>query len=113
MGGWALGSSVPERYVHQTYKDVETKMLKKAGIVVEEAEKQQESLKPKGCLWCKESNSPIAVYCSRCARPLDAKVAMEMEKQRERMDSMMNSITEDPEVVKFIVGKIMEKGVIH
>lgn len=71
-------------YVHLSGRDVDKVILSLYGIEMEESKKDNESLKPKKCLWCGEINPATNRVCRRCFFPLDERVEVIFEKEVER-----------------------------
>lgn len=107
--GWVQGSDMAATYVHLSGRDVDNAFLKLHGLApVENA--QEEKLKLKTCQRCKESNSPISKFCTKCGMPLDESFISIIEKERQKGDNLMNKLMEDDEVKNFLLKKILEKG---
>ena len=75
--GWVQGSDMPRTYVHLSGRDLDTAVLKLAGIQVEE-EKSGEEFKPKTCPRCGEKNAPSDKFCKRCGSPLDPREILQL-----------------------------------
>lgn len=80
--GWSTSSRMPARYVHLVNADVDEAILSHYGIVKEEKTKQ---ILPKKCNICDNMNSPESKLCAKCSRPLDLKIATEID---EKYDSL-------------------------
>lgn len=107
--GWVQGSDMAATYVHLSGRDVDNALLKLQGLVKEENE-EEEKLKVKCCQRCKEPNSPISKFCTRCGLPLDQEFIAVVEKERQNSDNLMNMLMEDREFKEFMLKKIFEKG---
>lgn len=89
--GWTKNSAMPSRYTHLTNVDLERAVLKQYGIVFDD-ENSTHRL-PKVCNLCETSNSPDSKSCSKCGRPLNLKVALELEeKENENNESIKKEI---------------------
>ena len=88
--GWTPDSKMPGRYVHLVNADVDDAILEHYGI------KKSENKTPKIpqiCHICKTSNPPEGKLCSKCGKPLDLKIALEIEeKDKLEMESMKETI---------------------
>lgn len=107
--GWVQGSDMAATYVHLSGRDVDNALLKLQGLVKEE-NAEEEKLKVKPCQRCKENNSPISKFCTRCGLPLDQEFMAVIEKERQNSDNLMNILMEDKEFKEFMLKKIFEKG---
>ena len=107
--GWVQGSDMAATYVHLSGRDVDNALLKMHGMAQVEST-QEEKLKLKTCQRCKESNSPISKFCTKCGMPLDESFISIIEKERQKSDNLMNKLIEDDEVKNFLLKKIVEKG---
>ncbi len=107
--GWVQGSDMAATYVHLSGRDVDNALLKLQGLVKEE-NVEDEKMKVKCCQRCKERNSPISTFCTKCGLPLDQELIMKVEKERQSSDDLMNKLMEDPEFRDIMMKKILEKG---
>lgn len=96
--GWVQSSDMASVYVHLSGRDVDRALFKLNGIE-EPEEKREEEIKTLVCPRCKSRNSPDARFCSKCGLCLDAKVAMEVDQLRERVDRLMNELIKNPKVL--------------
>jgi integrase/recombinase XerD len=95
--GWVGDSRMPAIYVHLSGRNVDNALLKLNGIKTEEEVNQEERpLRIRQCGRCREVNPPTNMFCSKCGSPLDVKAALEVEKEQERTDQIMNRLFEDP-----------------
>lgn len=79
--GWSSNSSMPGRYEHMMNSDVEDAILKHYGI--SKSEKDDMVSKPRICKICDLPNAFDAKRCSKCAKPLDIKIAEELDEKQE------------------------------
>jgi len=108
--GWMPGSKMPAVYVHLSGRDVDKTLLKMHGIEVEE--KQQEAkLKVRFCARCKERNSPVSRFCSRCGSPLDMQTALQVQEERAKADELMTKLLSDPDVQSVIKRKLQQMDI--
>jgi len=103
--GWVQDSRMAAIYVHLSGRDVDSALLKLHGFETEE--KKEEKFKAKICPRCKEKNSPLAKFCSKCGLALDIKLAIELDKRRAQLDRLMDLLVSDPEVQKVIMKKLI------
>jgi ribosomal protein L40E len=82
FAGWEDDSHMPAVYVHMAGGDVEKKLLKLAGIEIDEDENEIKSLEPKVCPRCERKNPFDARFCN-CGQILDPKTALEVDEVKE------------------------------
>jgi integrase len=104
--GWVQSSEMASVYVHLSGRDVDNAILKLNGLAVAER-KENESLKVKNCERCKERNSPMSKFCSRCGSPLDIQTAVELDEKRKSGDEVISMLVKDPKVQEIIVRRII------
>jgi len=85
---------MPARYVHLVNADVDEAIFKHYGIQNDQIEK---SNLPTICHVCNTPNPVNSKICSKCGRPLDLKIALEMEQQNkveneDRINTLENKI---------------------
>ncbi|OLD21609.1 MAG: hypothetical protein AUG16_05185 [Thaumarchaeota archaeon 13_1_20CM_2_39_20] len=78
--GWTPYSKMPGRYVHLVNADVDRAILSHLGIV--ESDESKPKL-PKKCGVCEMHNPPESKLCTKCGKPLDIEVALEIEEKHE------------------------------
>jgi len=76
--GWSPGSKMPDRYQHLINADVDEVIFNHYGIETDEDEKPKLPLK---CSICQMINPVGAISCSQCGRPLNLKVALQLEEE--------------------------------
>jgi site-specific recombinase XerD/ribosomal protein L40E len=95
--GWVGDSRMAATYVHLSGRNIDNALLKLNGIKTEEEVNQEEhTLKIRECARCNEVNPPTNRFCSKCGSPLDVKTALEIQKEQESTDEIMNHLFEDP-----------------
>jgi integrase/ribosomal protein L40E len=104
--GWVQSSDMASVYVHLSGRDVDNAILKLHGLATEE-KSENESLKVKNCARCKERNSPLSKFCSRCGSPLDIQTAIELDEKRKQGDEVISMLVKDPSVQEIIVNRIL------
>lgn len=107
--GWVQGSDMAATYVHLSGRDVDDALLKLHGLV-RSGHKQEEKLRVRDCSRCKEHNSPISQFCTKCGLPLDNALIETIEHERKASDGMMNKLMEDKEFRELMMKKIFEMG---
>jgi len=107
--GWVQESEMAATYVHLSGRDVDDALLKLHGMKTDE-NKQEDKIKVRECLRCKENNSPIAKFCIRCGTPMDEKFISRVEEERSNSDNLMNRLMENAEFKDFMLKKIFEMG---
>jgi len=72
--GWTQGSEMAATYVHLSGRDVDNTLLALYHVTDANGNQLVEKapeIQTKNCPRCREKNSPISRYCSRCGNPLD------------------------------------------
>lgn len=102
--GWSRDSRMAGVYVSLSGGQVERKMLEKAGLIdKEEAKKEDDTLKPRDCPRCKESNPSTARFCYKCGMALDMETAMNIEKNdADTMLQLVDFIRKEPRMLDFL-----------
>lgn len=95
---WVQGSDMASIYVHLSGRDVDSAILRIHGKLAEAEEKKGEELRTKKCPRCYHENSPEAQFCNRCRLPLDEKAALELEKRKRELTSLMT-----PEIIEKMI----------
>ena len=113
--GWVQGSDMPRTYVHLSGRDLDTAVLKLAGIQVQE-EEGGEAFKAKTCPRCKEKNAPSDRFCKRCGSPLDPREVLQtpaepellnkVKEMAEAIESLKKTQGEMAKIIKSITEKI-------
>jgi len=102
--GWTQESKIPANYVHLVNADVDKSYLTHLGIIKEENVKPKT---PKMCHICKMPNSPESDLCNKCGKPLDLKVALEIEeKDKEKHQMLEDRIARQEQATKTILEKL-------
>ncbi len=95
--GWVGDSRMPAVYVHLSGKNVDNALFKLNGIKTEDEVNQEERpLRAQQCHRCHEVNAPTNRFCSKCGAPLDIKTALELQREQDMTDDVMNKLFEDP-----------------
>jgi integrase/recombinase XerD len=109
--GWMQDSKMAATYVHLSGRDVDAAMRKLQGLDKGEEQAEEESkLKVRTCPRCREKNSPVSKFCSRCGSVIDIQTALEIQEKRSKADELLNILVEDPEVLQLLQRKIIEKN---
>ncbi len=111
FAGWSKDSSMTAVYIHLSQRDIETKLLMSKGLIQKKEEKNKE-LKPRTCPRCGEINPATAKFCYKCSQVLDTKIAMEIKKERENSDNVMNKLFQDDLFKKDFVKHIERLGIM-
>lgn len=94
-------------YVHLSGRNIDNALLKLNGIRTEdEVNNEEHKLRIKTCLRCQEPNSPTSSFCSRCGSPLDMRTAMQLYEEESKVDNIMDSLLEDPQVKELLLSKL-------
>jgi integrase len=104
--GWVQSSGMAAVYVHLSGRDVDDAILRLQGLA-ETRKNEVASLRVKDCARCKERNSPVSKFCSRCGSPLDIQTAMELDEKRKTGDDVIAMLVKDPHVQEIIVTRIL------
>ncbi len=107
--GWVQGSDMASTYVHLSGRDVDNALLKLQGLATDET-KKEDKIKVKSCQRCKEHNSPTSKFCTKCGLPLDENFLVNLEKDRQASDGIMNKLMQDNEFKEVMLKKIFEMG---
>ncbi len=100
--GWTGGSSMAATYVHLSGRDIDNAVLQANGQ--KPIDNVTESkLKVKTCQRCQFPNSTDSKYCNRCAMPLDAGLAMEIQGKESTMKEAVAEALKDPKAIEEIV----------
>ena len=100
-------------YIHMSGKETDEAILKANGIVVEKVVKES-PIKPLVCMRCKTSNESTNKFCKMCSFILDEetqKETLKKESQRMELNSMMDSLITDKEVMELLMRKIQERQI--
>jgi len=109
--GWTQASKMASIYIHLSGKDTDEAILKVNGIKIIKEEKES-TLKPTLCLRCKTSNEPTNKFCKICSFALNAETQKEVmikEAQRSELNSVMENLVADKEVMAFLMQKLKQK----
>jgi len=94
--GWVGDSRMPAVYVHLSGRNVDNALFKLNGIKTEdEVNREERRLRVQQCERCRVANPPTNRFCSRCGSPLDIKTALEVQKEQDTTDEIMNRLFED------------------
>lgn len=91
--GWTETSSIPANYTHYKHNELKNKILGRSGKKVSEPEPDGEVLKLKECPFCGNENPFDSSFCGKCAKPIDAKMIKEVERQSKALNTMQEMIT--------------------
>jgi integrase len=95
--GWAGDSRMAAVYVHISGRNVDNALFKLNGIkTAEDVNNEERPLKACQCERCHDVNSPTNRFCSKCGSPLEVRTALEVQREQERTDQIMNRLFEDP-----------------
>lgn len=108
--GWTRGSNMASVYVHLSGRDIEDAVKKMHGL--EAVEERQVKSSVKRCARCKQNNGPGSKFCNACGLAVDVKSALELEDKKEKWDKNMDALSEDKEVLAFLLRRMKEKGLL-
>ena len=107
--GWATNSKMPSRYTHYQEKEVEEKLLRKRGLLIEDKKEIEDKiLEPKKCPRCNKINLATSLYCN-CGMALDIKQVMKDIERREQADNEMNELFVDVEFRELLKDYLKKK----
>ncbi len=107
--GWVQGSDMAATYVHLSGRDVDNALLKLQGLV-QTQETKSEKLSVRVCPRCKDHNSPVSKYCTKCGLPLDENMIAKIEEMKGKSNNLMNRLMDDDEFKNFMVKRISDLG---
>jgi integrase/recombinase XerD len=107
--GWVQGSRMPRIYVHMSGRDVDKKLLRIHGVIKDD-QVEKRVMERRVCGRCGTENPPEGRFCTLCAAPLDTRTALELDKKRQSVDEVMNTLIQDREVQQFLKKKLLELG---
>lgn len=88
--GWSGSSKMPERYTHLIDSDVDKAVLGHYGLIKQD--NQVKAQLPIICMVCDFPNAFDAKFCSKCFKPLDLKIAIELEDREKFKESEKDKI---------------------
>jgi hypothetical protein len=89
--GWVQGSAMAQKYLHYFSNASSASILEAYGIVPTE-KKQSNTLKPKICPNCVESNTPDSKFCASCRMVLTYDSYSETIEEKEQKDNEIQNI---------------------
>ena len=107
--GWVQGSEMAATYVHLSGRDVDNALLKLQGLVQTE-ETKSEKLNVRVCPRCKDHNSPVSKFCTKCGLPLDEDMITKIEEMKGKSNNVMNRLMDDEDFKSFMLKKISDLG---
>jgi len=110
--GWKQGSDMPSTYVHMNGKEVDSAILAMNGI---KESKEGFTKKPLICNRCEFLNPCGTQFCLKCSLPLEEKAVIELEereRERKKVDMLMNELIKQPEIQALLLSKVKELGLI-
>jgi site-specific recombinase XerD len=89
VAGWSRSSSMVEVYIHLSGSDVEKKILRSEGIIIDEDGNPDKSMQPVKCPRCKVMNAPGTKFCASCFMQLHETAFLEVQSTSERITDLM------------------------
>jgi site-specific recombinase XerD len=108
--GWTQSSDMASVYVHLSGRDVDDALLKLYGVKKESEQTATTVLQPTPCPRCNEKNPPTGKFCNKCGMALHLETVMHLDQKRAKWDKLMSILIKDPEIMKLLIEKVMEKG---
>ena len=105
--GWVQGSDMASVYVHLSGRDIDNAILDVYNM--KNKPKEPDQFKPVFCPRCNSNNSPASKFCTKCGYALSAEIAMQIENQDLKSDSLIDKFLEDPQFKELLIRKIVEK----
>lgn len=96
---WSNNSQTARVYSHVNEKDVQTVILKMAGI--NDAEEEFKAVEPVKCDRCKEINTSLAEYCFKCGYPLSQEAIAKMEAEHAKTSNEIEEMRKEIEQMKY------------
>ena len=105
FAGWAIGSNMPQKYLHYFGNEASESLLEAYGIVTKDSQ-QKDALRPKQCPNCNEPNKPDCKFCAKCRMVLtydaytetlekEQENETEIQKLKEEYEKNMKSMREE------------------
>lgn len=95
--GWVGDSKMAATYVHLSGRNIDNALLKLNGIKTEdEVNEEEHPLRARPCARCSEVNPPTNRFCSKCGAPMEIRTAIDIQREQEKTDDIMNSLLENP-----------------
>jgi len=112
--GWVGDSRMPATYVHLSGRNVDNALFKLNGIKTEDQVNLEERpLRVQQCERCRVANPPTNRFCSKCGSPLDMRTAIELQKEEDKTDKIMDRLFGDQrfrEVVQEVLRRQQLEG---
>lgn len=77
FAGWRANSTMSSVYVHLSGKDLDSDLLRIAGVETKEEKLNQSPLKVKRCSRCNSLNGGIGEFCHLCGKPFNEEKVVE------------------------------------
>jgi hypothetical protein len=124
--GWSLTSKMPQRYLHYFGTESSKSILQIKGVIKENEDMQNTTLKPRYCPNCNECNKPESKFCISCKMLLSYNAYNETinkqiqkdkeitdlnqkyEKLNEKINQMFELIQHNPKL-SFIKPKVLDE----
>jgi integrase/recombinase XerD len=91
--GWSIRSQMPQKYLHYYGNESSESLLEAYGIVSSNKRQQQiDSLKPKQCPNCSESNIPDSKFCAKCRMVLTYNAYEETLEEQKKKDKRLEDL---------------------
>jgi len=111
MFGWTEKSRMPEHYSHLS-KEQNISKIRQADGLIPKIPQMVDVLKPILCPRCKEQNSPVNRFCSRCATPLDEKNIQRILMQTIVETAIENLFNKKPELQELAKQEMMSDPIL-
>jgi site-specific recombinase XerD len=111
FAGWEKDSRMPSVYCHMTEKNLDDKMLERAGHK-KGKEPGESALKPKECVRCGTDNPATNRFCGKCRMPLDFDTATELERGTNQIGDKLDELLGDPKVKEVMKDRAIALGLI-
>ncbi len=106
--GWTGNSAMAATYVHLSGRDIDNATKRANGLEVKE-EQAKPLLSAVECSRCKMQNGKDAMYCSRCGSALSVEVAMQQQKDKDRLHALFSEFMSNREAVERQLKMLKEK----
>jgi ribosomal protein L37E len=106
--GWVQGSDRASTYVHLCGRDVDDALLASNGITIDQEDKKEMAITLVKCPRCGKDSDSTAQFCPACGMVLDQKMAVTLEDEKTKADTIMDMLIQDEEVRALLAKKISQ-----
>lgn len=103
--GWVQSSKMASVYIHLSGRDVDNALLKAYGLKAKDNGSDLKENLPVKCTRCNFVNTHDAKFCGNCGMPTDMSSVVQLQKERDNVNKVLNALMSDPEIAKLITEK--------